>query len=606
MRKIFPLPQQIISKIAAGEVIERPVYAVKELIENSLDAEANSIAIAIEDGGLKLISVIDNGEGMSEEDLRECFKLHTTSKISSAEQLTEIKTLGFRGEALSSIAAVSKMTIQSKTRDAVAGTKIEIVDGKIKKISPAGMPVGTGISVGNLFHTIPGRKKFLKSTRTEFRHIAALVSQYALSYPEVHFFLSHNGKKILDLPKANSSYSSSGATAESRSLAGASDQVLDSLPLARTINTGVLNRIRLLFGDNFFSNILPLIYEDNYISISGFLTTPQHAASTSQKQFIFVNNRSITDKHISSAVKDAYGTLLESAAYPVFILFFSIPHFLIDVNVHPRKEQVRFADQDSVYKAVYKAISETLIKHNLLYFSDNLQGIGLSDGDSSTRKSGYTNSYAGTLLKESRFPWDLRDSNQITANRELVQLHNLYLITQTKHGILFIDQHAAHERILYEQFFEEFTSRKRETARHHLTKPQVIEFSIIEKELLEEHQDIFLKMGFAIEHFKDNTFIINAVPVLFQDRKYGSLIMEMLEDIRQEKHPKEVDKISQRMIAYLACRGAVKAGDRLTKKQAKELVEKLEQTNNNATCPHGRPTRIIVAIERIDRMFKRK
>lgn len=571
MAKIFQLPEEIISKIAAGEVIERPVYAVKELVENSLDAGATTISVHIEESGLKNITVIDDGEGMSKEDIETSFKLHTTSKISSIEQLHSINTHGFRGEALSSIASISRIHIRSKRKNDIAGTSIEVIEGEIKKIAPFGMPYGTNISVFNLFYPVPARKKFLKSSRTEFRHIVELMTQFAIAHPEISFSLHHNKKKIFDLPRT----------------------------------TTALERIKILFGENIFSQLLPVMYEDSYITISGFLTKPQVFSSTTQKQYVYINKRKVTDKIISLAVKNAYGTLLESTAYPIFFLSLHLPFEFVDVNVHPRKEQVRFVDTQRVYDAVHKAIAQTLEKNNLLFLNDDTFGIGLSDG-LQKKRFGYTKSLAGKLLKENQTPWDIRPIVEIANFSDIVQMHNLYIVSSTKSGVVFVDQHAAHERILYEQFWKAFKQQQTEQGKYVFPKPRMYEFSLSESELLYEYLSLFEKLGFVIEPFKDTTFRVSAVPLLFQDRNHHQLLSEMLEDLQRGIGIKEVDKISQRMIAYLACRGAIKAGERLTKKQAKDLIEKLDKTPNKTTCPHGRPTTVMVDVKKIHAMFKRK
>ena len=571
-KKIFPLPQQIVAQIAAGEVIERPVYAVKELIENSLDAGADSLIVTIEDSGLKKITVTDNGEGISKEDLLESFKPHTTSKLTSEEGLSHISTLGFRGEALASIAAVSSMTIASKTIGETAGVIVEVREGTVGKLSPIGMPVGTSITVQNLFGAVPARKKFLKSKRTEFRHIMDLMTQTALAYPQVHLQLSHNGKIIFDLPK--------------------------------TID--VLERVPLLLGNTTYANILPLSYEDSYVSISGFLTKPDSASRSSHKQFIFINQRRVVDRLILSAVKDAYGTLLESTAYPVCILFFSLPYEFVDVNVHPRKEEVRFADNQLINEAVYRTVKQTLAEHNLIFQPRNFKGWGLSDGEDKPKswRVGSVDSYAGRLLKEKRVPWDIRTVAE-SVSGDLLQIHSLYLLSPTKFGMTIVDQHAAHERILYEQFLEEFQKQKKNRPQFILSKPVLIDMSFSEGELIKEHIPLLEQAGFTIEHFKANTFFVRAVPLLFQDRNIAELLSELLADLLQEKKPRDLDTVSRRMIAYLACRGAVKAGDRLTRKQAKDLLEKLAQTPNNATCPHGRPTKVAIDLQKLHKMFKR-
>lgn len=561
MNKIHPLPQEIIAKIAAGEVIERPAYAVKELLENSLDAGADSISIHIEESGLRKITVIDNGEGMSREDLLECFKPHTTSKISSETELSNIQTLGFRGEALSSIAVISKMNIKSKRQGDTAGVSVEIYAGKIEKISSTGMPAGTQITIENIFSPIPGRKKFLKSLFTEYNHILEVVTGVALAYPQVQFVLSHNGKQIFDLPKTNDT----------------------------------LERTKQLLGMDFYFNILPLTYEDSYIKISGFLSKPHLTTSSLRKHFFYVNNRKIKNRLFSWTIKNAYGTLLPSPSYPVCVLFFSLPYETVDVNVHPRKEEVRFVDNELISDAIHKAVKQTLAKHSL---------INKSDLDEDILKPN-TKSYAGRILREKKLPWTLQDIDEISGKKHIVQLHNLYLLSQSKYGIQFVDQHAAHERILFEQLSEEFKKQKKETPTFGFQKPIVFNLSFVEGQVLSENIKLFNDLGFEIEHFKGSTFLLQTAPLLFQDRNCKQLILEMIDDLKDEKKPKEIDSITSRMIAYLACRGAVKAGDKLTQKQAKDLLEKLTKTRNNATCPHGRPVKVEIDLEKINKLFKR-
>jgi len=563
MRKIHQLPHHIVSKIAAGEVIERPVFAVKELVENSLDAGADSIIVQIEESGLKKITVIDNGEGMSAEDLQECFKAHTTSKLRSEDELSHIKTLGFRGEALSSIAAISKLTINSRVAKESGGISVTLKNGKIEKVIPAGMPAGTSVIVEHLFHTLPARRKFLRSERTEFRHIIDLLTGYALSYPQVHFLLTHNKKTIFDLPKS-------------------SDPSL---------------RIEKLLGKDIFSSLLPVSYKDSYISINGFIAKPMFTTRTPNKQFLFINKRLISDKGVSLSIKSAYGALLANTVYPVCILYFSLPYEMVDVNVHPRKEHVRFTDNILLHDAIRHAISQTLTIYDLTPVSD-FNTLSLSDA------IGSTESYAGRLLKEKRLPWEL--SQKLKTNYEdILQIHNLYLFVVTENGFLLIDQHAAHERILYEQLLNEFTKEKKKQNIFYFPKPGVFDLSFSEAELLHEYVNLFQDMGWEIEHFKNNTFLLRSLPVLFQDRDYVSLLKEMLEDLQHNNRREELDTISNKMIAYLACHAAVKAGDQLTKEQVKELIMQLEKTSNNATCPHGRPTKVWVSLEGIHKLFKR-
>lgn len=568
MSKIHHLSSDVIAKIAAGEVIERPAYAVKELLENALDAGADTITVDVEDAGLKKIIVIDNGHGMSLEDLQESYKLHTTSKITIEEELSHISSFGFRGEALASIAAISHVTLQSKTKDKTEGTRIELLDGEIVSSSPIGMPQGTMITVANMFHSVPGRKKFLKSKQTEFRHIVDVVTAFALTHPDVHFSLLHNKKTIFDLHKAT-----------------------------------FKERTKRLLGNTLANELVPLSFQDEYISLSGFITKP-HAIGQNKKQYLFINKRPVTDVRISAVIKDAYGTVIDPKSFPMFVLSIDLPYEFVDSNVHPRKEMVRFVDTNRVYESLHKAVMQTLVSNNSMYYIEN-EGVLLKDASHTSWKTGTTKSFAGKLLKENQIPWDIRPIEEVTP-KEVMQIHNVYLLTQTKFGLAFVDQHAAHERILYEQFLEAFKKEKKETASYHFAKPVLFDCSFTETEIIKEHIDMLQKLGLEIEHFTDNSFLLHAMPLLFRDRDPKKLLFELLEDIKQNKKVTDIDRESHRMIAYLACRAAVKAGESLTKKQCKDLLEKLEATPNNTNCPHGRPTKVLIDLDKLHRMFKRK
>lgn len=569
MTKIQHLSQSIISKIAAGEVIERPVYAVKELVENALDAGADSVKVIIEDSGLKRITVIDNGEGMTVEDLQECFKPHTTSKLSSEDQLHAIRTLGFRGEALSSIAAISTMTISSRHKDAPAGNSVRIIEGEVEKMMPIGIPVGTQVTVENLFGPVPARKKFLKSKRTEFRHILDVLIHFAFSHPSVQLTLVHNGKTIFDLPKTED----------------------------------LLLRMQVLLEKDIYANMIPVTFSDGYLSLSGFIARPQITTKTPHKQFFFINNRKIWDKNISHILKSSYGTLLEKQVYPVAILFLSMPHEMLDVNVHPRKEEVKFIDTQAVLSAIESAVTQSLTNNNLFFAASSWQSavfLGDTDEPFSGRS---THSFAGKLLKEQQLPWTLLQ-HQSSDLSKIMQIHNLYIMTHTKDGFALIDQHAAHERIMYEQYREAFETQKAQAAIYTFSTPKILEFSLLESELLQEYESHFTSLGFSVEYFKGKSFLIRSVPQLFKDRDQKELISEILKNLRMDGDV-AIDSGSKKMLAYLACRSAVKAGDMLREDQCRDLLEQLEKTPNNATCPHGRPTKVLVDLGMLHKMFKR-
>lgn len=560
MTKIHQLSSHIVAKIKAGEVIERPAFAVKELIENSLDALADSITIEIEDSGLKKIVVTDTGEGMSREDLALCFKPHTTSKLQTEEELLSIKTLGFRGEALASIAAISTITIQSRTKNTPIGYEVTIQSGRVDEIKAVGMPVGTRIIIHNLFASIPGRKKFLKSKRTEFRHILDTVLHYALSFPSVRFLLKHDKRIVLDIAK----------------------------------NQTVHDRIPYIVGEYIFSQFVPVTYQDSYITISGFITKPHLTTSTQQKQFLFINKRTVSDKSVSTAVKESYGSMLDASSYPVFLLFITLPHEMVDINIHPRKEQVSFVNPTFIFEHVKEAITQTLTHNNLTF------------GNISWKKDfletpGKTTTLAALLLKETVLSKESLVKN--IQKKDLHQLHKLYIVVSTNNGFVIVDQHAAHERVLFEKLQKEFTKLKKKHA-HTLQKPIPLTFSVSDATILKEQKKMLLKLGFTLKPVKDTSFILYTIPLLFKDRDYQKVLQEIIEDLRQNRLT-TLDSQSHTMLAYLACHAAVKSGDSLEQSHMKELLEQLGKADNNYTCPHGRPTRIELTLEQLHKFFKR-
>jgi len=553
MQTIHPLSPLLISKIAAGEVIERPEFAIKELIENALDAHATQISIHLEDAGLTVLQVTDNGVGMSIEDVRECHKAHTTSKLSHEDQLQSIGSFGFRGEALSSLGSVSLLTIQSRQSGSKTGYEISVSDGNITHESEVGMPVGTIVKAVSLFGNIPARKKFMKSVQTELRHCLNIVEHYALAHPSVQFTLSH-GKKTLEF----------------------------FLPAEQK-----LERIEQVMGSDITSFFIPVEGSDHYLTIHGFIAKPQMHTRTQQKQYVFVNSRSVTDKLIATAVKESFGTMLESNTYPVFVLYISVPFELVDVNVHPRKEQVHFADGKFIFSVIKKLVSDTLSKYNLTYepLLWNKTGAGAASG------------FAGNLLRES-----VLESQKYTTDsiQSVWQFHALYIVVTTKQSIRIYDQHAAHERILYEKLKDEFLKQKEKRTMYELQKPIVLSLTQTENIALQEYTSFFTGMGFR---FQDMT--VTHVPVLFQDRDPNILIQMILEKLEETHHAPTIDAISEEMLAFLACRAAVMAGDVLSQETMKKIITDLESTLNNATCPHGRPTQISVHINELNGVFKR-
>lgn len=553
MGNIHQLPEEIVAKIAAGEVIERPSFAVKELIENAIDAGANTIDIILEDAGLAKIQIIDNGEGMSEEDITECWKPHTTSKLTEDHPLVGIRSFGFRGEALASIAAISTLSIKSRQKTATTGNEIKIHDGKFVFCQPAGMPYGTIITIENLFTSVPARKKFLKSPQTELRHIIETVTAFSIAYPTIQFTLTHNKKLLLSTSQEDTT----------------------------------IERITPLLNVDTLSLLLPVKHTQSHIQITGYIAKPQITTTTSAKQLVFINKRKVHDRTISLAVKEAYGTMLEPTTFPIFVLFLEMPYEMVDVNVHPRKEQVNFLNPKAIFNEVKATIGEVLSENNITFQNLSWKRNGV----------GTTNTYAARKLRGQVL------SAQEEITKELmqpVQLYNLYLLTADTNGLSVIDQHAAHERILFEKLKQAFLKEKEILATYELPTPIVLRLSAAEKVLIDEHRELLSKIGFRI---KDN--LLTHIPDLYQDRDPHELLRHLLERFTDELPLQGVDTVSEEMLAFLACRTAVKAGDKLEEKQVQEIIETIDKTPNAATCPHGRPTKVALSLSDINHLFKR-
>ncbi|HET9947238.1 MAG TPA: DNA mismatch repair endonuclease MutL [Patescibacteria group bacterium] len=554
MKTIHQLSPFLISKIAAGEVIERPSFAVKELIENAIDAKATDIHIFLEEGGLKKIQVSDNGIGMSEEDIQESWKPHTTSKIGEEDALTHISSLGFRGEALASLSSVSRLTIKSKTAKDKIGTQIIVEQGKLLEISPVGMAVGTTVISENLFAFVPARKKFLKSSQTELRHTIDLVGNFSVAYPSLHFTLVHGKKTLLDLPATKN----------------------------------VFERIEELLGEETTSFFMPIKSEESYVSLSGFIAKPQKNSTTQSKQMIFVNKRKVSDRLISLAVKEAFGTMLEPTAYPLFVLFLSLSLEMVDVNVHPRKEQVAFINSEFIFQTIKSAVSSLLSENNLTFQNLSWKKRGV----------GTTNSFAANLLRETVLE---KETLTVSKQTQLLQIHKLYIAAQTDTGMLVIDQHAAHERVLFEKLKKQFLLEKEMKKVYVLSSPVGLSLSKTEQQLFKEYVPFLNDIGFG---FQKNNII--HVPFLFADRSPKEFLLQLFERLEQGLPLDSLDAVSEEMLAFLACRAAVKAGDSLTQEQMHEILEKLETTDNNSTCPHGRPTKMFISLSQLHQMFKRE
>ncbi|MCM8783892.1 MAG: DNA mismatch repair endonuclease MutL [Candidatus Omnitrophica bacterium] len=558
-KKIVILPQEVVNKIAAGEVVERPASVVKELVENSLDAEASLIEVEIKEAGKKFIRVTDNGIGMSRQDALLCTKSHATSKISSIEDLERIFTLGFRGEALSSIASVSLMRVVTKNEEEDLGIELEIEGGEIKAKREVSVRRGTSIAVRNLFYNTPARKKFLKSSATELAHIIHILEQFALAYPEVNFRLIHQEKELFNfLPQES-----------------------------------LKERIKEVLGKELADSLLEVEFKDKELEITGFVSKPEFFRFDRYGQFLFVNRRAVTNKSFSHALSSVYQELLPKERFPVAIIFLEIAPKLLDVNVHPTKREVRFQNEGIIHDSLVKAIKEALTNSSLILelkekfyssFQDKAEEI------------------IPPLVKESFSP---REINLVSSDTPFIhklpflQIANLYIVISDDEGILIIDQHAASERII----FGILSEKEKPIETQNLLIPEIIDLAVREAEILKENLDKFKEIGFEIEEFGRNSFQVRKIPTIIS-RSPRELILEIISEIyKDESKIMKLEK--EKLLSLIACHSAVRRGDVLGELQISRLIQDLKSTKFPWTCPHGRPTMIRLNWEELQRMFKR-
>jgi DNA mismatch repair protein MutL len=553
MTTIHVLPPELVTKIAAGEVIERPAFVVKELVENAIDAEATQISIEVTKGGLESIVVADNGVGMSASDLFLAWQRHTTSKLLPDSDLTNIQTLGFRGEALASITAVSDVTLQSRRAQDPGGNKVTISHGKLLESDAVGMAPGTIVKVEQIFVGLPARRKFLSSAQTEWQQCIHIIEAQTLAHPEIRFVVKHNGKLILDVPK-------------------------QSQP----------ERLAAVLGTEVAAESFPFDYQTDAISIQGFLGTPQLSFHTNIPSYFIVNHRVIKNKALSQAIKESYRGLLKVEATPFFLLYLQVPSEMIDVNIHPRKEEIKFLNEAELCQKVVDQILALTNRQSLSYRW-------------STPK-GDTKSFAAAAVKSDV----VAGLKKISSTTPIIQLHNLYLVTQTDQGVLLIDQHAAHERILYEKLSESYVQLQKNQKTIHLPKPKKLSLPLSQVTLLEDNLATLESLGFIIGPASAHAYLIHAVPAFFQDRNILQLFQEILADLDHQTALSEIDKHTNRMLAFLACRLAIKAGDKLDDATIRELIRDLSLTKTAYTCPHGRPTHIEFSLLELEKAFGRK
>ena len=578
MSIIKVLSENLVNQIAAGEVVERPASVVKELVENSIDAGADKITIEVKDAGKTLIRISDNGKGMTKEDLKLAIQRHATSKIADESDLWKISTMGFRGEALASIASVSKINIRSKMENDIAGNEIKIEASKIVAENEIGMSQGTQIEVENLFFNTPARQNYLKKDSTELNHISSLLNTIALAKPGIAFKLIHNDKTVFDLPRV----------------------------------TDLISRISDIFGKSTADAMLPIFYGGSEFQLGGFIGKPLLSRSTTQHQYVFVNGRPIQHYLLANRIKAAYHSMLMEDKKPVFLLNIKIDPALIDVNVHPRKLEIRFEDQQTIVRIIYSAVKTALDKANLIpkgftesrnYMSDSFPKKEAKAFSFDIPKNTVPQAIDFTKnIMQGRAPMNLEEN--IPSIKSITQIANSYIVAEDESGLVLIDQHAAHERVRYEELMNQFENQEKSV--QPLLVPQEMELSTDEINLINENKEIFEKLGFEIEEFGGKTFVINAVPTCLSGEDLDPVIKGVLDDINNHKSPSNMQGRIEEILTYMSCRSAIKFGQTLSLEEMQVLIDQMQELKRPFTCPHGRPTMISLTLSELEKMFGRK
>ena len=600
MGSIRILPDSISNRIAAGEVIERPASVVKELVENSIDAGADKITVQIENSGTKLISVTDNGRGMDPDDAILCLEPHATSKISHAEDINRIYTLGFRGEALPSIASVSRLRLRTRRKNDIEGTEVCVEGGKFAESVPVGCAPGTEINVRDLFFNTPARKKFLHSKGTEERHIQETIWSLALGFPAVAFELSMDGRIIFTSPS----------------------------------DKNLLSRIQTFFGKEMPDNLIPVENSGSNLKIGGYMARHGFTKNSRREQRIFVNHRPVESAALYAGIREGYGSLTNDGRFPPVFLFLEMDPGLVDVNVHPAKREVRFREGRLVTSFISESIRESLRNSQAptisvssdLQFRSILSGAGISYAPKKqVHGTGmFDNEISRPVLKNIQFPpgreadnvpsgSDVQppseetsmepDGNSVVSELKILAfLDETYILASSKNGLVIIDQHAAHERVMFEKILNR--AGKKETISQKLLIPITVELSRSEVLFLGKYGLHFSKLGFEFESFGANTVIVNSIPAELPQENLKGLFSDILSILMEEGRVS--GKIDEGSIARSACRHSVKAHDRISFEEAKSLLRQLSGCELPFSCPHGRPVIINISYRELEKRFGRR
>ncbi|WP_300464675.1 DNA mismatch repair endonuclease MutL [Desulfobacula sp.] len=591
------LPEILSNQIAAGEVVQRPVSVVKELVENSIDANATRITIEIERGGKSLIRVSDNGTGLARDDALLSIERYATSKLFAQADLFSISTMGFRGEALPSIASVSKFTMVTRPNGSDIGTRIDITGGKIQNVSDAGAPVGTLVEVKHLFFNTPARKKFLKSDATEAGHVVDVISGMALGHSHIQFRLFLNGKLQKNFSSADD----------------------------------LFQRCVRILGRDVVNKLYPLEFSDAVLRIHGYCSHPLITRSTSSKFFLFVNNRLVYDRGLVSAIFQGYKGRIMKGRFPMGVLFITIAYDQVDVNVHPAKREIKFFNSRPVYLAVSEAVNKALMaaQENAGAYSasdtlpEKVGNAGLNlprnPGQAPCQKAEQQVIEWDMPVTQDRFSPEKKGlsagGTTIQENgpsplggysffkRILGQVLGTYILAESDDGLVLIDQHAAHERILYEQLSKRQASL--ETVRQDLIVPETLDLNARESDALSKIQEELTSFGFDIVPFGGSTYVIKAIPSIIDEKEAAPLIVDILENKIQGKNDFSKKDWLEQTLVTLSCHSALRANKLMNFPEMKRLLTDLEHCKNALHCPHGRPTMVTLTKDRLEKLFKR-
>lgn len=605
--RINVLDEHTANRIAAGEVVERPASVVKELVENSLDAGATQISVILEQGGRELIKVVDNGCGMTREDAVLSLQRHATSKIASAEDLAAIRTLGFRGEALPSIASVSLLEMITKHESQPDGVRLEVEAGTITNLESVGAPQGTSIAVKNLFFNTPARLKFLKSTQTELSHVAEQLGWFAMAYPGVHFRLIHNAREVLSSPATGS----------------------------------LINSIARVLGRDVAKQMSEVAFESSVLRVQGYVSNPSLTRVNRRDQICFVNGRPVKSRAVTHAIDQAYRGLLQPGRYAVAVIQLDILPELVDVNVHPAKSEVKFSNEQEIHQAVYKAVNQALMAGAAVH-SVNVSDLGppslpganaeraesrISFSASSLdvasfqqaleqrreqalRESGsrpfVLQESAGVPMEESPVPEAGFEEIRTVALRGVKvigQARSMYIVAECDDGVLLIDQHVAHERVIFDRLIKAETSQT--PAIQGLVMPLSVTFSARETAILEKRLAELRRSGFDVEHFGSNAFLVRGVPALVSPQDAENVLRSVVQELVELSISGHLLVRPDQVLITASCKMAIKAGEPLTQEEMERLVGDLLKCENPFVCPHGRPIILSLPSWELDRKFRR-